>query len=55
MGEKKQRVRKPFEDLTITDNYMFQAVMRNPKHVKPLLEMVIGKKIRKIEISGNGI
>ena len=50
MGEKKLRIRKPFEDLTITDNYMFQAVMKNPKHVKPLLEMVIGKKIRRIEV-----
>ena len=39
---------KPFESLTISDNYMFQAVMKNPIHVKPLLEMVLGKKIRKI-------
>ena len=42
--------KKPFEQLTITDNYMFQAVMKDPKHVKPLLEMVLGKKIKKIEI-----
>ena len=28
--------KKPFESLTITDNYMFQAVMQNPDHVKPL-------------------
>ena len=50
MSEKKKRTRKKFEDLTITDNYMFQAVMKNPRHVKPLLEMVIEKKIRKIEV-----
>ena len=51
--EKKTRkspVKKPFEELTITDNYMFQAVMRDTKHVKPLLEMVIGKEIRDIVI-----
>ena len=45
---KKTPIKKPFDELTITDNYMFQAVMRNVKNVKPLLEMVIGKKIRKI-------
>ena len=40
------RKKKPF-----TDNYMFQAVMKEPKHVKPLLEMVIGKKIRKVVVA----
>lgn len=50
MSDNKQQTKKPFEKLTITDNYMFQAVMRNTKYVKPLLEMVIGKKIRKIEV-----
>lgn len=42
--------RKPFEQLTITDDYMFKTVMRDPERVKPLLEMVLKKKIRKIEI-----
>ena len=40
--------KKPFELLTITDDYMFKMVMRNPNRVKPLLEMVLKKKIRKI-------
>ncbi|MBE6004798.1 MAG: Rpn family recombination-promoting nuclease/putative transposase [Lachnospiraceae bacterium] len=44
------RKKKPFDQLTITDNYMFQAVMKEPKHVKPLLEMIIGKKIRKVVV-----
>ena len=42
--------KKPFEQLTITDNYMFQAVMKDPKHIKPLLEMIFKKKIKKIVI-----
>ena len=29
---------KPIEQLTITDDFMFGAVMRNPKLLKPLLE-----------------
>lgn len=48
--EKNLLVKKPFEELTITDNYMFQAVMSDPKNVKPLLEMIIGKKISKIVV-----
>ena len=42
--------KKPFEQLTITDNYMFKMVMRDPNRVKPLLEMVLKKKIRKVVI-----
>ncbi|WP_031548291.1 hypothetical protein [Oribacterium sp. FC2011] len=42
--------KKPFDDLTITDNYMFQTVMRDPQNVKPLLEMIFGKKIKKITV-----
>ena len=40
---------KPIEELTIVDDFMFGAVMRNPKLCKPLLEMILGVKIRKIE------
>ena len=40
---------KPIEALTITDDFMFGAVMRDPKLCKPLLEMILGVKIRKIE------
>ena len=39
---------KPIEKLTIVDDFMFGAVMRNPKYCKPLLEMALGVKIRKI-------
>ena len=30
---------KPTDALTITDNFMFGVVMRDPKKCKPLLEM----------------
>ena len=40
---------KPIEELTITDDFMFGAVMRDPKLCKPLLERILGVKIRKIE------
>ena len=48
MAKRKPPEKKPFDDLTITDNYMFQVVIQSPERVKPLLEMVIGKKIRQI-------
>ena len=48
LAKRKSPERKPFDKLTITDNYMFQVVMRDPTRIKPLLEMVLGKKIRKI-------
>ena len=40
---------KPIEELTITDDFMFGAVMSDPKYCKPLLERTLGVKIRKIE------
>ncbi len=40
---------KALEELTITDDFMFGAVMSDPEYCKPLLEMVLGVKIRKIE------
>ncbi|MBQ6959409.1 MAG: Rpn family recombination-promoting nuclease/putative transposase [Clostridia bacterium] len=40
---------KPIEQLTITDDFMFGAVMRDPKLLKPLLEMILGVKIQRIE------
>lgn len=39
---------KTIEELTITDDFMFGAVMRDPKRCKPLLEIILGVKIRKI-------
>ena len=40
---------KPIEELTITDDFMFGAEMRDPRLLKPLLEMILGVKIRRIE------
>ena len=40
---------KPIEELTIVDDFMFGAVMRDPRLCKPLLELVLDIKIRKIE------
>ena len=40
---------KPIEELTIVDDFMFGAVMSDSKYCKPLLELVLGVKIRKIE------
>ena len=40
---------KQLEELTIVDDFMFGAVMKNPKRCKPLLEYILGVKIKKIE------
>lgn len=40
--------RKSFEELTITDNFMFSKVMRNKELCKYFLEMVLGRKIKEI-------
>lgn len=40
---------KPFEELTITDDFMFGAVMSDPKRCKRLLEEILNIKIRRIE------
>ena len=40
---------KPIEMLTIVDDFMFGAVMSNPKLCKILLELILGVKILKIE------
>lgn len=42
------RKRKKYEELTILDDFMFGKVMRNPKHCKKLLEIILDVKIRKI-------
>jgi predicted transposase/invertase (TIGR01784 family) len=48
LSTRKTLQKKPFDQLTITDNYVFQIVMKNPERVRPLLEMVLEKKIKKI-------
>ena len=40
---------KKLEELTITDDFMFGAVMRDPRRCKPLLELILDVKIRHIE------
>ena len=49
-SSQKPHQRKPFDLLTIKDDYMFKSVMDSEERIKPLLEMVIGKKIRKIAL-----
>ena len=39
---------KPIEELTIVDDFMFGAVMSNPRYCKPLLELILGVRIREI-------
>ena len=39
---------KPWEELTISDNYMFQLVMREPKLCKHLLEKILSIKIKNL-------
>lgn len=43
--EKRQ---KKYEELTITDDFMFGKVMRDPERCRKLLEIILGFKIRKI-------
>ena len=40
---------KRLEELSITDDFMFGAVMRDPRRCKPLLELILGIKIYHIE------
>ncbi|MBR1497339.1 MAG: Rpn family recombination-promoting nuclease/putative transposase [Oscillospiraceae bacterium] len=40
---------KSIETLTIVDDFMFGAVMSDPRLCRPLLELVLGVKIRRIE------
>ena len=39
---------KKYEELELRDDFMFSRIMSNPKFVKPLLEAILGVKIRKI-------
>ena len=44
---------KPWEELTISDNYMFQLVMREPKLCKYLLEKLLQIEIQEIKFLDN--
>ena len=41
---------KPLSEQTLMNNYVFSMVMREPKRIKPLLEHILGKKIRNIRM-----
>ena len=49
MNKVKSHNFKPFEKLSIIDDYMFGAVMSDPKRCKRLLEEILNIKIRRIE------
>ena len=49
MAEMKRNNIKSFEELTITDDFMFGVVMGDPKNLKPLIEYILGVKIARIE------
>ena len=39
---------KPFQELTLADDFMFGEVMRRPENAKPFLEALLGKRIGSI-------
>lgn len=43
-----QRERKKYEDLTITDDFMFGKVMHHPERCRKLLEIILDIKIREV-------
>ena len=43
-----KRKQKKYEDLVITDDFMFGKVMRHPQRCRKLLEMILGVKIREV-------
>ena len=40
---------KPVEELTLTDDFMFGYIMKQEEYCKPILELLLGFKIRKLE------
>ena len=40
---------RKYEELTLSDDYMFGAVMNDPECCKPLIELILGKKVARIE------
>lgn len=42
-------VEKDYEELTITDNFLFGKIMRNPRLCKKLLEIILDIEIERIE------
>ena len=44
------RKRKKLSELTLKDDFMFSAVMVNPKNCKPMLERILGINIASVEV-----
>ena len=44
------RKRKKLSELTLKDDFMFSAVMVDPKNCKPMLERILGIKIASVEV-----
>lgn len=49
MGNKMYKRVKDFDELTISDDFMFGIIMRDPALCKPFLERILNIPIRKIE------
>ena len=45
-----ERVIKTIDELTLMDDYMFAAVMRDTRYLKPLLEYILKIRIAKIDL-----
>ena len=43
--ERRMFMAKKFEELQISDDFMFGVIMRNPKYCKPFLETILNIKI----------
>jgi predicted transposase/invertase (TIGR01784 family) len=41
---------KPLSEQTLMNNYVFSMVMREPRRIKPLLEHILGKRIKTIRM-----
>ena len=50
MREAEERAVKTIDELTLMDDYMFSAVMRDTRYLKPLLEYILKIKIAKIDL-----
>ncbi|MCM1567852.1 MAG: Rpn family recombination-promoting nuclease/putative transposase [Roseburia sp.] len=48
---KKSKKTKKYEELTITDDFMFGKVMQEPERCRKLLEIILDVKIREIEFA----
>ena len=42
---------RKFQDLTIKNNFMFGAVMAEPKNCKGIIELVLGIEVDHVEVS----